>query len=393
MCSINQWSGDTERTRTDSLNIEYIMEKTKANSTDINRREEKVSFRKWLVVPLTVLYFGAYVSSFLTLQQYVYVKIQRDRYPNTTFNSSIPVCQANESDPNYKIQTEIQQESARWMIYFALASGIPGLFSDLILGSYTDRFGRKFLFFLPCIGAFVRIAVNTVGIYTDFALYWFIPAYIFDGLTGQLFGLLLVTFSYTADITQPGRQRSLGIVVIELAIGIGFTGFSFATGYFIQGLGFLWPMLIAAVFLGIILVLVLLIPETYTKENRKQATSPWHNLTNAFKLFFGKEQSGKRWMYNLLMLTFILSIFPVLGRANVETLYQLNNPFCWDPKHVSWFVALRSGAQQVVGMTLVKPLQHVLSDEAIAVVGSMSLMAAFCIEGLAKKEELLYVCK
>ena len=235
--------------------------------------------------------------------------------------------------------------------------------------------------------------MNTIGIYTDFALYWFIPASIFDGLTGQLFGLLLVTFSYTADITKAGRQRSLGIVIIELSIGIGFAGFSFSTGYFIQNTGFFWPMLSAAIFLGLALVLVFLLPETYTKEKRKQTSSPWDNLKNAFSLFVGKENSGKRWMYNILMLTFIFTTFPVLGRANVETLYQLNNPFCWDPKHVSWFVALRSGSQQVVGMALVKPLQNFLSDEVIAVVGSLSLVAGFTVEGLARQDALLYVCE
>ena len=382
----------------DSLH-KYFTEKkqTGEQSDEINNAlqgVENIAFlRKWLVVPITIFYFGAYVTSALTLQQFVYVKLQREKFPNESFNSSIPVCNANESDPKYKLQVEVQKESAEWMTYFSLASGIPGVFADLVLGSYTDRFGRKFLFFLPCIGAFVHLVVNTVGIYTDFALYWYIPASVFDGLTGQLFGLLLVTFSYTADITKAGRQRSLGIVIIELSIGIGFTGFSFSTGYFIQATGFFWPMLFAAGCLVLTLVLVFILPETYPKEKRTPTSSPWENLTNGVALYIGKENSGKRWKYIILMLTFVLTMLTVLGRANVETLYVLNNPFCWNPEKVSWFVALRSGTQQIVGMALVKPLQMVLSDEIISVVGSLSFVAGFTIESMAKMDALLYVCK
>ena len=397
-------SMETDQTGTiaDSLHRYFTTEKQKQEgSANVNKDlkndsqgVENIAFlRRWLVVPITILYFGAYVQSSLTLQQFVYVKLQREKFPNESFNSSIPVCNANESDPKYKLQVDVQKESAEWMTYFSLASGIPGFFADLVLGSYTDRFGRKFLFFLPCIGAFVHLVVNTVGIYTDFALYWYIPASIFDGLTGQLFGLLLVTFSYTADITKPGRQRSLGIVIIELSIGIGVSAFSFSTGYFIQATGFFWPMLFAAVCLVLTLVLVFILPETYTKEKREQTSSPWNNLTNGFALYIGKENPGKRWKYIILMLTFVLTMFPVLGRVNVETLYVLNSPFCWDPEHVSWFVALRSGTQQIVGMALVKPLQLMFSDEIIAAVGSLSFVAGFTIEGLARQDTLLYVCE
>ena len=374
-----------------SVNAEAVVENTSIDDKESTNDKEIVgSIRKWLIIPICFLYFGAFSISFLTIQQFVYVKIQREKYPDLIFNTSIPACQANESDPNYKIQTQIQQESAEWMSYFALAFGIPSIFSDLILGSYTDRFGRKFLFFLPCIGAFLHVAVNVVGIYTDFALYWFIPVSIVDGLSGHVFGLLLVTFSYIADITKPGKERSLGIVVVELVIGIAVAGFSFGTGYFIENLGFFWPMFTAAILVVITIILVILLPETYKKEKRVETSSAWGNLYSAFKLFFGKENAGKRWIYNTLIVTFTLTIFTVLGRSNVEILYQLNNPFCWDPQRLSWFVALRSGAQQILGMALVKPLQYIFSDESIAMLGCVSLIAGFTMEGLAQTDGVLY---
>ena len=372
---------------------EYISGKQNKSKVDSLKSGLSGSLRKWLVLPVCLLYFGSFTVAFITFQQFVYAKLQRDKFPNITFNTSIPLCQANESDPNYAIQTEVQQEAAEWMSYFTLAFGIPSIFSDLILGAYTDRFGRKFLFFLPCIGSFLHLAVNAIGIYTDFALYWYIPVGIVDGLSGHVFGFLLVAFSYIADITPPGAGRSLGIVLIELVIGIAAVGFSLSTGVFIQNTGFFWPMFSAAILVAVCLPLVIFLPETYPKENRQQMASGWGNLRNAFGLFFGKENSGKRWMYNSLIVTFILTIFTILGRVNVETLYQLNNPFCWDPERLGWFFALRSGSQQVLGMALVKPLQHVFSDETIAIIGGFSLIAGFTLEGLAKTDVLLYIGK
>ena len=346
--------------------------------------------RQWLVIPMCLLYFGAYMTSFLTMQQFVYVKIQRDKYPNVTFNTSTPVCDANESDPNYKIQTEVQTESADWMTYFTIATGIPAVFSDLILGSSTDKFGRKFLFFLPCIGLFIHLVINVVGIYTDFALYWYIVGCIIEGLTGQMFALLLVTFSYIADITSSGKRRSFGIVIAELAIGAGITAFAFAAGYMIQSAGFFWTMLSAAVYLAITLILVIVLPQTYAKEKRQQTSSAWNHLFNAFRLFFGKSNSLKKWTYRILLMAFVFSMFTMLGRGNVETLYQLNNPFCWDPKHVSWFIAVRSGSQMVIGMVVVKMLQKVVSDEVIAMVGCFSVTVGYVLEGLSTSDPLLY---
>ena len=382
---INNLPASVDTSKNENKNtIPFMAAENRAWSLSLN------FIRQWLVIPVCLLYFGALMTSFLTMQQFIYVKIQREKYPNATFNTSIPICNANESDPNYKIQTEVQKESAEWMTYFTIATGIPAVFSDLVLGSYTDKFGRKFLFFLPCIGLFIHLVINVVGIYTNFALYWYIPGCIIEGLTGQMFALLLVTFSYIADIIPSGKRRSFGIVIVELAIGAGATAFVFAAGYIIQSVGFFWAMLSSAIYLVVIIILIILLPQTYTKEKRQQTSSAWDHLYNAFRLFFGKSNSGKKWMYRVLMMAFIFSMFTLLGRTNADTLYQLNDPFCWDPIHVSWFMALRSGSQMVVGMVFVKVLQKVVSDEVIAMVGCFSVTMGFVLEGLATSDLLLY---
>ena len=121
----------------------FAMDNNDYRRRDLDETLSPKTLRHWLIVPICLLYFGGFLTASFTIQQFVYRKIQQDQYPNVTFNSSVPVCEVNESDPNYNLQTKVQQKSALWMLYLGLASGIPAIFSNLILGSYTDRFGKN----------------------------------------------------------------------------------------------------------------------------------------------------------------------------------------------------------------------------------------------------------
>ena len=370
-------------------------------STEGSDAEEKTALqnrgvvwttRRWLIIPICFLYGGAAITQWLVLQQYVYVKLQRDNFPNVTIKT-VPVCNANESDPDYQIQQQAQKQAANWQSYFSMAVGIPAIFASLILGSYTDRFGRKFLFLLPVVGGFLSMAIFSVGVHFNFDLHWYIPGCIIEGLTGSGFALLLATFSYTADLTEANQERSMGIVLINLMYGLSSTVFSISQGFFIQDMGFFWPMVFAVSLMTTIIILIVLLPETYPKEKRVQSRSVVKTLYSTVELFCGKENAGRRWIFNILLLIFTLGIFTALGRIHVEALYQMNDPFCWDPKHLSWFAALSMGAQGVLGMSVVKPLQKFFTDESIAMIGILSLIAGTVLEGLAWNDAALYGCK
>ena len=332
------------------------------------------------------------ITQWLVTQQYVYVKIQRDNFPNVTIKS-VPLCNANESDPDYQIQQEAQRHAADWQSYFTMAMGIPATVTNLILGSFTDRFGRKFLFFLPIIGGCINMAIFTCGVHFNFDLHWYIPGCVLEGLTGSAYALLTATFGYTADLTNANQDRSMGIVLVNLMYGLSMTIFSISQGFFVQNVGFFWPMIFSVIAMFVILILISLLPETLPKEKSAQSKSVGDTLYSTVELFCGKENAGYRWMYNLLLMTFTVGIFTALGRMQVEALYQMNDPFCWDPKHLSWFAAISMGAQGVLGMSIVKPLQKLLTDESIALIGIISLIGGTVLEGLAWNDAALYACK
>lgn len=358
------------------------------------KSETKLSPWKWLVVPYCFLYMGAYVMSSATFVQYVYKRVEHEMFADRDkFNITLG-CFANTSDPNYQRQMAVQARVSHWNMYFSLAAGIPALFASFILGSSSDRFGRKFLFFLPCLGAVIRMTVCTVGIYLNFNLLYFLIGFFLEGLTGYIATMLLVSFTYVADITPPkGKLRSFGITMIELVNGIAATIFSFATGYFIQNKGYFYPMLTSGVLVAITMFIVIFIVESYPKDKRNMTETMFDKLKTIYDLFIGASNKGRRWMYNSLMLVFLLTMFTSFGRQSVEPLYQLDTPFCWSPEKLGYFGSLKSLLQQIFGMGLIKLLQQGMSDESMAMLGCVSFGASFVLEGLAQTDTVMYIGK
>ena len=353
-----------------------------------------VTWRHYTVGLVSFLFLTAYNMSFFTFSQYLYKKLQIEYYPNVTeASSTIAICVENTSSILYEIQLDTQQKAARWGIYLYLSGGITSVMANFILGGFTDRFGRKFLFILPCVGTMVRTAGAIVGIQYNFPLWYYAFGYFLEGCTGQLFSIIQVSYLYVVDITVAGKPRSFGIVVIELVLGIGTAVPSVVTGYILQNSkSFQVPMIISGGILIATFLLVLTLPETFPKHMRakRNYSSKMENLKDSVDLYISKKNSGRRWMYIIILIVFALTTYDLFGRIAVEGLYLLNYPFCWDPQRLGLFGAARSGAQQLLGMMTVKLFHLCVDDEMIAIIGCFSYAASFVMEAFATTDAMVF---
>ena len=56
----------------------------------------------------------------------------------------------------------MQQETSRWQIYNTVASSVPAFITAIVYPSYTDTFGRRYLFILSLTGIFLQFFVDAL---------------------------------------------------------------------------------------------------------------------------------------------------------------------------------------------------------------------------------------
>ncbi len=111
------------------------------------------------------------------------------------------------------------------------------LIAGPVLGSWSDKIGRKPLLILSQIGTFIGFLILAWAN----ALWVLFLSRVIDGLTA---GNLSLAQAYIADVTEPqNRAKSFGI--IGIAFGIGFL-IGPATSGFLSQYGYQYPILLAA---------------------------------------------------------------------------------------------------------------------------------------------------
>lgn len=111
------------------------------------------------------------------------------------------------------------------------------LIAGPILGSWSDRIGRKPLLILSQLGTFVGFLILAAA----GSLWVVFLSRVIDGLTA---GNLSLAQAYIADVTEP-QNRAKAFGVIGIAFGIGFL-IGPATSGFLSQYGYSYPILAAA---------------------------------------------------------------------------------------------------------------------------------------------------
>ncbi|XP_061182235.1 proton-coupled folate transporter-like [Saccostrea echinata] len=347
-----------------------------------------------LVVAFTILQLGV-------LNQYVYFAYHKKYFPNISYNSKEmqkSYCNTSvnaSTGTEEEIRNKIQVLASQFMIYTSLALFIPPIFGVFFLSTLSDTYGRKPFIVIPIFGALIRSALFVVGIHYELDLYWFIVFLLVEGLTGGLYCQITVSLSYVADITKSGDKRILLLVILEIIAGFGGLLGTLSSGYLIQAFGFEVPSFIST--LCILLSLLLFgffLPESLPPEfkSRSKNINICEKLKGVWEFYTSdKYGKGTQWRYVFSLLILICVELGVLGRSNVETLYQLNRPFCWSSVLLGWFMGIRIVSSYILGAVLIRILQCCVSVEFIALVGASSHMAAFILEAFAEESFELFL--
>ncbi|XP_067681872.1 lysosomal proton-coupled steroid conjugate and bile acid symporter SLC46A3-like [Haliotis asinina] len=355
---------------------------------------QKTQVGRLLLVSLILfLHSGSSAIHSPLMSQYLYLRYSQKYFLNSSFperKTSHSECVVNNTAADSDLQDEVQRDATNLNMQLTFVTSIPAIFTNLCLGAYSDYFGRRFLFITMLVGRMTRDLTTVATIVWNLDLRYFFIGYGADGLCGSSFTFYLAGYAFTADITPPAKVRTVALAVVDAAKGIAEVSLRIATGYLIQMYGYLFPSMgMAALTMLDLVVVVALLPET-VKRNRA-CISPIAAVKNVFRFYFRKSSTGNRALFWICISVFFFKMIDQYGTVNIENLYMLSPPFCWDSVRLGMYGALKDGVHYFSSAVIIKVLHVCTTDGIVGIIGFMSAAASKIIQGLAFVDWMLYL--
>jgi MFS family permease len=330
------------------------------------------------VEPIVFLFmFGVYLMLF-TSQQYFFWRYGSEvlaRNGTPSVNGCISADDLGDS------VVDVQKSSSRLLSYVYVPGQVMCIFTALFLGSLSDTLGRKFIFYLVGTGVVLQGLVSLVVVLYKLDLRLFIIGGVLSGFFGGFASILATSFSYAADISSPGRGRSIRISIIEAMIFVAGLVSEGGAGKVIELLNCsFWPLIAVYIGSGVLMILytALFLREPFSRSERLQraADSPKGigRLLRGLRLFFcpSTYSTWKLWAA-LGVLVIIAGNF--VGTQTITAIFQAGPPLKWGPAMIGYYAMVAMATHGVVTLLLL-PLMVTLSlpDVLIALIG-VSLVA------------------
>ncbi|AWK89570.1 TCR/Tet family MFS transporter [Azospirillum thermophilum] len=241
-------------------------------------------------------------------------------------------------------------------------------FSSPVIGSLSDRFGRRPVILLSTIG----LAADYVLMALAPSLAWLVAGRAIAGITSSSF---TTVFAYMADVTPP-EKRAKAYGLIGAAFSAGFVAGP-VLGGLLGELSPRAPFWAAAVLSGLAFLYGLaVLPESLAPENRMRFSWARANPFGALRLLRSHHELSGLAVVNFL-LHFSHHVFPA-----VFVLYAALR-YGWGPREVGLLLALVGVLDMLVQGLLVGRVVKRLGDRGTMIVGLFGGSIGIACMGLA----------
>ena len=301
------------------------------------------------------------------------------------------------NNESYKLD---QSFSNNLLAYGQIANKVPAIVVTLMLGSLTDRFGRKVGVCLPAVGYALQCTFAIFIIKYNLNPYYFILANFISGIGGDFTGIIASCFSYVADISSL-KWRTLRIGVIEGSIALSGSAGNYLGGYWLNQIHCNYvPLLIFCVAcnLSIIAYMVLLVPESLTRSEREKIVSKnpkgIKKYAQGLRLFCGGLPLLSTWKVYVGMLTALVLVLNVLGNIFLSVYFLKTPPFSFNPQQIGLYQAIRNISQGLANIFIVGLLAALKVNDAWTML-TAALISGGCsmLIGLSSKAWQVYTSK
>ena len=262
-------------------------------------------------------------------------------------------------------------DTSRSAVVFGVFSTIfaaAQVISAPIMGSLSDRFGRRPVILISCVG----LGVDYLIMATAPNLAWLFVGRVLAGITSAN---MTTAGAYIADVTPP-EKRAAAYGLLSAAFGIGFVAGPMLGGLLGQ-FGLRIPFLVAA---GLTFANAaygfFVLPESLAPENRSKFSLRVANPFAAIGLLASNAQ-----LLGLSAINFVArlvhSVFAVVWSLYVAERYD------WGPGMIGVSLAVVGASSFVVSAGLVRPTVARLGERRTMLVGLLFGATGFAALGLA----------
>ncbi|XP_038044240.1 solute carrier family 46 member 3-like [Patiria miniata] len=358
------------------------------SSAGLSNRER--AQRRWVTVEPVV---SLAVIGFMTigLIRPFFLKKRIGESYNVTVDDEFSNCNSNDTGDK-AMQDGIQAEASLWIMYLNVSSSIPVIISSVIMGTLSDRLGRKMCIVIPIFGYICQEVVYLATIYFELPLPVLFVGDILQGMAGG-FGLLFAgCTSYITDITSE-KKRTLRIAFIEMLLLLlgGFV--QVGVGYMVRDISTEVPLLMALganvlclIYVAIPGLLIETVDRKNIPEHRKGLKAAGRSMVKLLKF----NENGRRWQMLLLDFFLFFVIININGTMSIFILYGTAKPLCWSPVDAGLagsFGFLTASIGMVVGTKL---FALCVGEYWIMQISCLSLLAFNIMMGVTQTTWLVY---
>ncbi|OWF38378.1 Solute carrier family 46 member 3 [Mizuhopecten yessoensis] len=337
-------------------------------------------------------YFFAIMMDDEAWPQLVRSRVVRDTGANLS-HTQVAGCTVNYTISN-NTTVKVQQLSTTINTYFLMAAYIPAIFSNVIIGKLTDKFGRKIGLYSAIVGAIVKYSIIAVCIHFNLNIDISYVGFVLYGLSGTYSIISQTSNAFAADITEAGTDRAFFFAIVSFFKGLATLLGQFAAGYIIQYVGqfYIYIIAIGAMMCAFFTVAFCLSESGFRQQrNGDLAIQQCERTgqTSVSEMDSKPPDRSNRSLQGVLLAAYILTCLRDMGLSTVTSLFMLDSPFCWTSVQIGWLLSLITVCK-LVGTLLVGLFQKCTSDVIIAIIGTITTAASHSLFTFAYNDVMVY---
>ena len=346
----------------------------------------RVAFQRFLAVEIyLVLFVLAGYPSYPLKEQYFYYAVGKSMdidVRNLSYHGN-ETCGVYPNDTAYQEREQVQAKTAEISMYIQLAYFIPAMLSMLIYGGYSDKIGRRLLFILPPLGCAMEAGLTMAIIHFELPLWTFYISPVFNVFFGGPSVVYTAIYSYIADTTL-WNKRVIRMIIIDMLRGLlgGFV--QLAIGYWIRKSYFYPYCLVIGVYFLTFFYALFVIPESLFQQSPARLLK---DMCKAIALYVKDNGRKRRWKLWILQLAMIVEI--LFMSTSVFTLYEMNNPLCWDSVFIGYYGAIVNTVKAVGGIPGAL-MRRYMEDHWLALLGKLSMAVEFMYLAFVETSLMMY---